>query len=102
MQKDVSKAQASRPDLVQADTYSPHSMRHSKAVHMLEAGVDMVFIRDFLGHASIQTTEIYATVSQALLNKTLRTRKIPALYPDEGMDCISDAIPDYLKRKRNN
>lgn len=102
IQKYVSKAQSSRPDLFQADTYSPHSMRHSKAVHMLEAGVDMVFIRDFLGHASIQTTEIYATVSQALLNKTLRARKLPALYPDEGMDCISDAIPDYLKRKGNS
>ena len=101
IQKYVSKAQSSRPDLFQADTYSPHSMRHSKAVHMLEAGVDMVFIRDFLGHASIQTTEIYASVSQALLNKTLRARKLPALYPNEETEYIPDLIPDYLKRKQN-
>ncbi len=102
MQKYVGKARASHPDLFQADSYSPHSMRHSKAVHMLEAGVDMVFIRDFLGHTSIQTTEIYATVSQALLCKTLSTRKLPAPCPDVEMECTSDAFPDYLKRKRGN
>ena len=100
IQKYVREARNSRPDLFQADAYSPHSMRHSKAVHMLEAGVDMVFIRDFLGHASIQTTEIYATVSQALLNKTLRERKLPSLCPNGETKHDPDLIPDYLKRKR--
>lgn len=35
-------------------------MRHSKAMHLLQAGVNLVYIRDILGHVSIQTTEIYA------------------------------------------
>lgn len=100
IQKYVREARNSRPDMFQADAYSPHSMRHSKAVHMLEAGVDMVFIRDFLGHASIQTTEIYATVSQALLNKTLRERNLPSLCPNGETKHDPDLIPDYLKRKR--
>ena len=39
---------------------SPHSLRHSKAMHLLQAGVNLVYIRDFLGHESVQTTEIYA------------------------------------------
>lgn len=39
---------------------SPHSLRHSKAMHLLQAGVNLVYIRDILGHVSIQTTEIYA------------------------------------------
>lgn len=39
---------------------SCHSIRHSKAMHLLQAGVNLVYIRDFLGHVSIQTTEVYA------------------------------------------
>lgn len=42
------------------DTISPHSFRHSKAMHLLQAGVNLVYIRDILGHMSIQTTEVYA------------------------------------------
>lgn len=37
-----------------------HSFRHSKAMHLLEAGVNLVYIRDLLGHTSILTTEVYA------------------------------------------
>jgi len=35
-------------------------LRHSKAMHMLEAGVNLIYIRDHLGHAQVSTTEIYA------------------------------------------
>lgn len=40
--------------------YSNHSMRHTRAMHLLESGVNLVYIRDILGHSSITTTEIYA------------------------------------------
>ena len=39
-----------------------HSFRHSKAMHLLEAGVNLIYIRDILGHKSITTTEIYAKI----------------------------------------
>ena len=41
----------------------PHMMRHSTAVHLLQAGVDLVTISHWLGHASVETTNRYATVS---------------------------------------
>lgn len=41
---------------------SCHCLRHSKAMHMLQSGVNLVYIRDFLGHSSVQVTEIYAKV----------------------------------------
>jgi integrase/recombinase XerD len=44
------------------DQISPHSLRHSKAMHLLQAGVNLVYIRDILGHESVQTTEVYARV----------------------------------------
>lgn len=39
---------------------SPHVLRHTKAMHLLRAGVDLHYIRDFLGHVDIATTEVYA------------------------------------------
>ena len=42
------------------DRISCHTFRHSKAMHLLQAGVNLVYIRDILGHASVTTTEIYA------------------------------------------
>lgn len=39
---------------------SPHVLRHSRAMHLLQAGVQLVYIRDILGHVSVTTTEIYA------------------------------------------
>lgn len=42
------------------EKFTPHCLRHSKSMHLLQGGVNLVYIRDFLGHNSIQTTEIYA------------------------------------------
>ncbi len=39
---------------------TPHCLRHSKAMHLVEAGVNLIYIRDFLGHESVETTQIYA------------------------------------------
>jgi site-specific recombinase XerD len=52
-------ARALNPELI-PDKISPHTFRHSKAMHLLQAGVNLVYIRDLMGHVSIQTTEIYA------------------------------------------
>lgn len=41
----------------------PHTFRHTRAMHLLEAGVPLVYIRDILGHESVTTTEIYAQVN---------------------------------------
>lgn len=39
---------------------TPHKLRHTKAMHLVQANVNPVYIKDFLGHADISTTEIYA------------------------------------------
>lgn len=52
--------------------YTPHTMRHTCAMHMLEAGVPMMAIKNFLGHASVTTTEHYAELTQNTVNKQIR------------------------------
>lgn len=47
------------PELI-PDVISCHVLRHSKAMHLLQAGVNLVYIRDILGHVSVQTTDVYA------------------------------------------
>ena len=41
---------------------TPHVLRHTKAMHLLRAGVNLFYIRDILGHVDISTTEIYAKI----------------------------------------
>ena len=51
---------------------SPHSLRRSRAMHLLEAGVNIIYIRDFLGHESITTTEIYARANEEIKRKAIQ------------------------------
>lgn len=59
LKKYVDAARKEHPELI-PEKFSPHCMRHSKAMHLLQAGVAIIYIRDFLGHESIKTTEVYA------------------------------------------
>ena len=64
------KTQVAIPSL-KAKRVSPHSLRHSTATHLLRAGADINTVRAWLGHASLDTTNVYAetdleTKAQAL------------------------------------
>ncbi len=69
--KYIKKAKQAHPDKFR-DHYTPHSMRHTTATHMLEAGVPLVVVKNFLGHVSLQTTQIYTEISQDTMNRQLK------------------------------
>ena len=101
--KYVSLAKADNPELFTAGSYPPHSMRHTTASHLLEAGVDIVTIKNILGHASLQTTQIYAEMSQETVDKKLKewnekwfsNRPEPTLTTGNG-----NAMPAFLLRSK--
>jgi site-specific recombinase XerD len=50
---------------------SPHSLRHTKGMHLLQSGVPLETIRDFLGHVDVKTTEIYARANLEMKRRAL-------------------------------
>lgn len=64
--------QAQMPSLAMKRV-SPHSIRHSTATHLLRAGVDINTIRAWLGHVSLDTTNIYAEIDLEMKAKALAT-----------------------------
>lgn len=79
--KYVNMAKGLHPDLFQQESYTPHAFRHTIAVDMLSCGCSLPAIKAFLGHSSIQSTMIYATVTSEQANKILRERGLPAKLP---------------------
>ena len=94
-------AKKQNPTLFQDDSYPPHSMRHSTACHLLEAGVDIITIKNILGHVSVQTTQIYAEMSQDTVDKKLKEWNDTWFGDKEefGVRKTSDNIPDFLKKR---
>ena len=58
---------------------SPHTIRHTTATHLLRAGVDINTIRAWLGHVSLNTTNVYAEVDLEMKAKALATCEIRAV-----------------------
>ena len=56
----------------------------------------MIYIRNFLGHESIQTTEIYAKVTQGNLNRILSEKKANVSIPAEDKPQTDNKFPDFL------
>ena len=60
---------------------SPHTIRHTTAVHLLRAGVDINTIRAWLGHVSLETTNRYAEVDLEMKAKALQTCAVSGSDP---------------------
>ena len=68
---------------------SPHVLRHTKAMHLLRAGVNMIYIRDFLGHVEITTTEVYARIDAEMKRKVFE-ETVPNYIPEAVMPWEED------------
>jgi len=92
-------AKAQNPFCFCESHYSPHTMRHSTATHMLEAGVPLMAIKNFLGHSSVSTTQRYAELSQGTVNRHIKDwndRWFPVSESMPSIETSGNRMPDFL------
>src|SRR5215831_13667663 len=69
LQKYLGRARSELPSLNRK--VSPHTLRHAKGMHLLQSGISLDMIRDFLGHVDVKTTQIYARANLEMKRNAL-------------------------------
>lgn len=94
LEKYLKKARKSHSEVLFPEGLHSHMLRHTKAMHLLEAGVNLIYIRDLLGHVNVTTTEIYLRANTELQKRALEsaytevvTQDIPVW--DEDTDLLN-------------
>ena len=79
-------------------------LRHSKAMHLTDADINPVYIRDFLGHADLKTTQVYSKTSIAMKKKAIESlEKTDTTIPKAGFSltgsdwCSDKDLMEWLK-----
>jgi integrase/recombinase XerD len=85
LERHFAVAKAANPTIPFPKNIHPHAIRASRAIHLLESGVNIIVIRDFLGHTSVTTTQVYLRVN----NKT-KQDAITKAYPP-----LTEAVPAW-------
>ena len=80
---------------------TPHTLRRSRAMHLIQAGVNLIYVRDLLGHADVSTTEIYARADAETKRKAIENAYeplTPDVLPDWALDTSLVGWLDSLAR----
>jgi site-specific recombinase XerD len=71
---------------------SPHTMRHAKAMHLLQAGLHPLAIKDILGHKDIKSTEVYVETNLEMRRKALERGGTPSRTKKKGKPLSRDLL----------
>jgi len=89
---DIVGKHAARVPALKEKIVTPHTIRHTTAMHLLQSGVEVNVIRGWLGHASLTTTNCYVQIDLAMKAKALQSCEIPS----PGSRCRWRTDPDIL------
>lgn len=81
--------------------YHPHSFRHSKATHLYNNGTPLLYVKDFLGHSSLSSTEIYATPDSKRQRKELLKNAEQITSKNKYTNYKKDSLDKWLKNNMN-
>jgi integrase/recombinase XerD len=93
----VRAVRARDPDWAPSLPITTHTLRRSRAMHLVQAGVNLIYIRDLLGHADVSTTEIYARADAETKRKAIENAYEP-LHPRRHAGLDHGRLPDRLAR----
>ena len=97
VKKYFEKAKANNRNMA-ADRFSPHIFRHSVAMGLVDSGVDLIYIRDLLGHSSVLTTEVYAKADAKRKREAIEAAS-KEIVPMETAEWESnEGLKEWLKR----
>ena len=89
-------ARSSFPELI-PDDISPHKLRHTTAMELVDSGVDLIYIRDLLGHVSVRTTEIYAKTDAKLKRAAIEAASKELVPPEDARWDNDEDLKSWLK-----
>lgn len=75
---------------------TPHTIRHTTGTHLLMSGVDIITIRNWLGHVSVDTTNIYAEISMEMKEQALKVYQSP-MTNDKNHWKYDDNLMSFLE-----
>lgn len=96
LKKYSDKARNINPGIIPNDL-TAHKMRHTTAMELLTSGVDLMYIRDLLGHSSVTTTEIYARTDAKLKRKAIEAASKEILPLEEAAWDNNENLKTWLK-----
>lgn len=91
---DISRCKS--PELIPNDI-SPHKIRHTTAMELVDSGVDLIYIRDLLGHVSVRTTEIYAKTDAKLKRAAIEAASKELVPPEDAKWDYDEDLKSWLK-----
>ena len=87
------------------DKVTPHIFRHTKAMHLLQSGIDVIMIRDLLGHTDVKTTEVYARADTEMKRQALQAHQqsiLPSTSTNAPSWHTNSELRSWLKGMRSN